>query len=128
MITTGDIETILYRDLKPFGIERLRKGESLVTDKSLDKEYIRIIPKVLSPDTYWKKDFVEVNFLVPDITSGSDAKRLTEIERLCDFDKTSTFDGTVYTYSTYSTSQEEDTELKCHFVNARLLFEILNVK
>ena len=43
-------------------------------------------------------------------------------------DVTGRYDGTTYHYSIDTIGTEEDTALKCHYVNVRILFEILNVK
>ena len=40
----------------------------------------------------------------------------------------STYDGTRYRYSIESIGTEADTALKCHYVNVRILFNVLNVK
>jgi hypothetical protein len=129
MITTGDMENILYTDLQPFGIALYKKDA--VPEGEVKTERIVIIPKTLKDGVYWKKAFVEVNFCVPDIKAGStqmaDKQRLRAIERqACVLESVSEYDNTVYKYSVYETGQEKDAELKCHFVNVRLLFEILN--
>ena len=91
MIVTGDIETILVRDLKPFGIPTYKKDA---------------IPEG------------EVN-----------KSRLTELERQASgLRSVSSFDGSTYRYKVYSTHQERDVPLKCHFVNVKIMFEILNVR
>lgn len=41
---------------------------------------------------------------------------------------TGRYDGTTYHYSIDTIGTEEDTALKCHYVNVRILFEVLNVK
>ena len=41
---------------------------------------------------------------------------------------TGRYDGTTYHYSIDTIGTEEDTSLKCHYVNVRILFEVLNVK
>ena len=57
--------------------------------------------------------------------------RLNELERkagkLLD-DVVSTYDSTTYRYSIESIGTEADTALKCHYVNVRILFEVINVK
>ena len=74
----------------------------------------------------------EVNLCVPDLSENeANTIRLNELERkagkLFD-DVVSTYDGTTYRYSIESISIEADTALKCHYVNVRILFEVLNVK
>lgn len=131
MITIGDIETILFEDLKSFGITTYKKG--VIPEGKVTEERIVILPKTLKTGTYWKKDFIEVNFCVPDINvntvSMANTIRLTELERLAEsLESVGSFDNTAYRYSVYETGREKDSELECHYVNVRLLFEILNVK
>lgn len=130
MITTTDIGNILYRDCKVFGIDIVTDGEKLTGE--LTSERIAIHTKKQQPGTYWKKSFAEVNLCVPDLSENSaNSIRLNELERqankLLD-DVVNTYDGTRYRYSIDSIGPEADTALKCHFVNVRILVEILNVK
>lgn len=126
MIVTGDIATILYKKLLGFGIE-VYKGGTFPTSK-VTKERIVIIPKRQSSSKYWKKGFVEINFLVPD-DGRANTKRLTELERMANqLEGYGVSDGTSYRYGVESISQEEDVSLGCHFVNCRILFEVLNTK
>lgn len=127
MITTGDIATILVNDLKPFGIVTYKKGA--IPEGKVTQERITVIPKEPKPGTYWVKDFVEVNFCVPDIDGLANTKRLTELERQASGLRfVSSFDGSTYRYKVYSTNQEKDNALECHFVNVKILFEVLNVR
>ena len=127
MIVTGNIATILYKRLKGLGIE-VYKGGTFPTSK-IDKERIVIIPKRQSEGKYWKRGFVEINFLVPDVNGKASTKRLTELERIANqLESYGVFDSTPYRYKVESISQEEDTSLECHFVNCRILFEVLNTK
>ena len=93
---------------------------------------IVIHSKKQQPGTYWKKSFVEVNLCVPDLKKGeANTIRLNELEKEAQelFDGvTGHYDGVSYFYSIDSIGTEEDTDLKCHYVNVRLLFEVLNVK
>lgn len=130
MIVTTDIGNILYRDCKAFGIDIVPAGETLTGE--LKSERIVIHTKKQQPGTYWKKSFAEVNFCVPDLSENeANAIRLNELEReaMKHFDDVvSTYDGTTYNYSIESIGTEKDTALKCHYVNVRILFEVLNVK
>lgn len=130
MIVTTDIGNILYRDCKDFGIKIVPDGETLTGE--LKSERIVIHAKKQQPGTYWKKSFAEVNFCVPDLSENeANAIRLNELERevMKHFDDVvSIYDGTTYNYSIESIGMEKDTALKCHYVNARILFEVLNVK
>ena len=130
MITTTDIANILYRDCKTFGIEIVPHGKKLTGE--LKSEMIVIHAKKQQSETYWKKSFVEVNLCVPDLKEGeANTIRLNELEKQAQGmfdDVTGRYDGTTYHYSIESIGTEEDTSLKCHYVNVRILFEVLNVK
>ena len=128
MITQGDIAKILYKDCKVFGLPVYQKENT--PKGKVTKERIVVIPKSGATETYWEKCFVEVNFCVPDIKGQANLIRMDELERLAVSElkkKSGIWDSTRYIYRKDSTSREEDTELGCHFVNVRLLFEILNV-
>lgn len=130
MIVTIDIANILYRDCQSFGISIVPHGKKLMG--AMKSERIVIHSKKQQPGTYWKKSFVEVNLCVPDLKEGeANSIRLNELEKqaqgLFD-DVTGRYDGTTYHYSINTIGTEEDTALKCHYVNVRILFEVLNVK
>lgn len=61
MIVTGDIETILVRDLKPFGIPTYKKDA--IPEGEVTEERITVIPKEPKPGTYWIKGFVNLVFI-----------------------------------------------------------------
>lgn len=130
MIVTTDIGNILYRDCKAFGISIVPNGETLTGE--LKSERIVIHTKKQQPEIYWKKSFAEVNICVPNLSENeANSIRLNELERQANKlfdDMVSTYDGTAYRYSIESIGTEADTALKCHYVNVRILFEVLNVK
>ena len=130
MIVTTDIANILYRDCQTFGISIVPHGKKLTGP--MKSERIVIYAKKQQPETYWKKSFVEVILCVPDMKEGeANTIRLNELEKQAQerFDGvTGRYDGTTYHYSIDTIGTEEDTALKCHYVNVRILFEILNVK
>lgn len=130
MIVTTDIANILYHDCQTFGISIVPHGKKLTGP--MKSERIVIHAKKQQPETYWKKSFVEVNFCVPDLKEGeANTIRLNELEKqaqsILDY-VTGRYDGTTYHYSIDTIGTEEDTALKCHYVNVRILFEVLNVK
>ena len=130
MIVTTDIANILYRDCKAFGIEVYQSGNIPDEDKELSSERVIIRTKTQSPETYWKKGFVEVNLCVPDLGGKANLIRLQELERKVQEvldDVVGEYDGSSYYYSIDSIGTEADTALKCHYVNVRILFEVLNV-
>lgn len=136
MIVTTDIADILYRDCKCFGIKIVPFGKTL-TGK-LPDERITIHVKGQTPEKYWEKCFVEVNLCVPDLTDSTACNvvdtvanfiRLRELERKAKADfrsVTGRYKTTTYHYEVHTISIEADTALKCHFVNCRLLFNVLN--
>ena len=131
MIVTTDIANILYKDCKAFGIEVYQAGNTPDEHKELSSERVIIRTKSQSPETYWKKGFVEVNLCVPDIDGDANLIRLQELERKAQEaldEVVGEYDGSNYYYLIDSIGIEADTELRCHYVNVRLLFQVLNVK
>lgn len=128
MIVTTDIADILYRDCKAFGIEIVPFGNTLTGD--LKGERITIHVKGQAPSKYWEKCFCDVNLCVPDLGLGiANTLRLKELERKAKElfkSVTGEFDGTRYNYGVETIHIEADTALKCHFINCRLLFNVLN--
>lgn len=126
MIVTGEVENILYKDLREFG-QPYKNGTEptgIVTS-----ERIQIIVKDQSKSKYWNSGFVEVNFLVPNIDGKPNTRRLVEVEKsLSKLEKYGRYNGQAYAYETYSITRLEDKELKCWFANCRILFESLNTK
>lgn len=130
MIVTTDIANILYRDCKAFGIEVYQSGNIPDEDKGLSSEMVIIRTKAQSPETYWKKGFVEVNLCVPDLNGKANLIRLQKLERKAQEvldDVVDEYDGSSYYYSIDSIGTEADTAFKCHYVNVRILFQVLNV-
>lgn len=112
-----------------FGIDVFQKGN--IESGSLSKERIVILPTTCAVESHWNKCFVNVNICVPNTDAGkADLVKLNQFERLAynNFHKVSDYNGAIYRYSVYSTEIIEDEPLKCHYVNVRILFEILNVK
>lgn len=131
MIVTTDITNILYKDCKAFGIEVYQAGNIPDEHKELSSERVIIRTKSQSPETYWKKGFVEVNLCVPDIDGDANLIRLQELERKAQEvldEVVGEYDGSNYYYLIDSIGIEADAELRCHYVNVRLLFQVLNVK
>lgn len=131
MIVTTDIANILYKDCEAFGMEVYQSGNIPDEDKELSSERVIIIAKSQSPEAIWKKGFVEVNLCVPDMDGKANLIRLQELERKAQGvldDTVGELDGSSYYYSIDQIGTEADTALKCHYVNVRLLFQVLNVK
>ena len=131
MIVTTDIANILYKDCKAFGIEVYQAGNIPDEHKELSSERVIIRTKSQSPETYWNKGFVEVNLCVPDMDGDANLIRLQEFERKAQEvldEVVGEYDGSNYYYLIDSIGIEADTELRCHYVNVRILFQVLNVK
>lgn len=131
MIVTTDIANILYKECKAFGMEVYQSGNIPDEDKELSSERVIIIAKSQSPEAIWKKGFVEVNLCVPDMDGKANLIRLQELERKAQEvldDVVGEHDGSSYYYLIDQIGTEADTALKCHYVNVRLLFQVLNVK
>jgi len=131
VIVTTDIANILYKDCKAFGIEVYQAGNIPDEHKELSSERVIIRTKSQSPETYWKKGFVEVNLCVPDMDGDANLIRLQELERKAQEvlnEVVGEYDGSNYYYLIDTIGIEADTELRCHYVNVRILFQVLNVK
>lgn len=130
MITTSDIADILYGVCTLFEMDVYRKG--YIPDGVVTAERAVILPKEQTPQTFWKKAFVEINLCVPDISEGvANITRLQELERMVQFifgkDIVGEYEDNYYRVGISSLSGiNEDSDLKCHYVNVRLLFEVLN--
>lgn len=129
MITTSDIADIIYGKCGSFDMDVYRKG--YIPDGIVKAERVVIIPKNQTSQTFWKKSFVEVNICTPDLAEGvANLERLQQLERqayeLFD-DVTGEYDMNHYLISVESISGvNRDDDMKCHYVNVRLLFEVLN--
>jgi hypothetical protein len=130
MITSYTIGNILYRDCKAFGISVLPAGKTLEGIPTADT--IVIHTKEQIPEQYFTKSIPEVNIFVPDLAENTLNSKVGEYEKqaqklfreyVC-----GEYDGTPYRYSFQSTRIESDTEKKCHYVNVKVLFEVLNTK
>lgn len=129
MIVQSDIVDILYLKAQILGIPVYRKGN--IPKGEVKAERTVILPKKPTSETYWTKCYVEINICVPNLSKGiANLIRLSELERQAKrlFNDTGMHDDTRYTYEVESTNTEEDESLKCHYLNTRVLFKVLNVK
>lgn len=129
MISVTDIGNILYKDCGAFGIPVYQKGN--VPTGKVDSERIVIYPKVQQDLVYWRESFVEVNICVPDVSENTaDLIKLNDMERkarqLIGY-STGIYDGTRYRYKIDTIGIEQDPGLACHYVNATILFKVINV-
>lgn len=130
MISTKEIEAIFIKDLQ----ELMDVSSIYVTDDipdgKVETERMTIhVKPVQCSDSLYDKCYVEVNWAVPDNDIRPNHNRLAEVERVLvtylDDDHVGEEQGTWYRYGVES-HQVEKSELECHFVNVRVLFEILN--
>lgn len=131
MIVTTDIANIIYKACEDFGIEVYQAGSIPDEHKKLSSERVIIRTKSQSSEEIWKKGFVEVNLCVPDMDGDANLIRLQELERKAQWvldDVVGEYDGSNYWFTIDSIGIEADTELRCHYVNVRILFQVLNVK
>ncbi|MGI6814605.1 hypothetical protein ACFX5L_09055 [Bacteroides sp. KG123] len=131
VITPADIANIIYAECHTFGIKRYPDGKTHKGEVS--NEFIVIHSKRQLEGDKWDSSIVEVNFFLPNLPSGdANTIRIEEIERQAKsfFVKyrTGLFDGIRYRYYRESMGREYDEELRCHYVNVRLIFETINVK
>lgn len=127
MIISGDISNIIYVDFKPLGFKQFKKG-AIKDGKITDERLIIITSELSIGSNTWKQCIVTVNICVPDYKGEANLTRLTQIERMFGgLRKADKYDGTNYRYKTISTGQEYDESLKCHYVNVKILFEVINV-
>lgn len=136
MITPQTIGNILYRGCKALGIEHIYvvlpgDNSDEMPSGEVKEERVVIHVKKQKPGTYWRKSFNEVNILVPRIANRPDRIRLEQLEH----EAMDLFDGVAgcyddidYLYSAESIGSMTDPELRCEYVNVRILFEVLNVK
>lgn len=129
MITTTDIANILYIHCRDLGIDIVPMGRVITGE--LKRERITIHTKGQQSDTYWKRGFVEVNICVPDLGEGeANTIRLGDLERNANIllgDVVGVYEDAHYRYSINQIGIERDTDLRCHYVNVKLLFQVLNV-
>ena len=123
MITAGDSANILYTLLKPLGFP-VYHGWNFT-----DAERIVLITHPQEREKQWMKNFVDVNLVVPDKDSEAQRKKLNDYQRtLHDFfymDIVGEHNGTGYVIELKSIGIEEDTPLKSHYVNCKLLISAL---
>ena len=126
-----DIEEVIITACVGLGIVPL---ESIYVTEDFPEgvdERIVIHAKQQQRGDYFYKGFVEVNAVVPDILGKADHARLQEIEDILigafKYDTVGDYDGATYRYGLESERILSEEKSEYHFVNARLLFEILNI-
>lgn len=128
MVVTGDISNYFYTQLASFAIPIYQRGN--IPEGEVTSERITIYAMELTSERIWQKCYVNINFEVPDLKDRADLVRLQALEQSAKTffeDKSFTMNSNMCSYTLDSLSIEEDKPLRCHYVNARILFKILNV-
>lgn len=125
MITEGDTQNIVYNLVKGLGLPVLQ-GDTKAYTKS---------PRVVvhahkqEREKQYMKNFLEVNVVISDEANEAKRAMLKEYEtRLKDMfyeDIVGVYKGSGYVIEMKSLGIEEDSTLKSHFVNCKLLFSTL---
>lgn len=123
MITAGDAANIIYGLVKDFGLP-VYHGWNIS-----GSERIVISTHPQERELQWMKNFVDVNLIVPDVDNEAQRAKLNGyMQTLHDFfyeDIVGEKNGCGYIIELKSIGIEEDTQLKSHFVNCKLLFSAL---
>lgn len=129
MITTTDAVNIVYDYALSLGLPVYQRGN--IPRGEVDECRVTIYSDTLTPETYWNKCYIMVNLSAPDIEGEADRRTLQDLERagMALFESiVGEYDGTTFKIKWAGTNIEEDKQLRCHYVNLRLMFNILNVK
>ena len=128
---TKDIEVVMIQACEGLGIVPL--GSIYVPDdypEGVDERILIHVKGQQRGDIFYK-GFVEVNFVCPDDNGRADHARLQEVEDILfdafRYDTVGEFGTETYRYGLNSIQTYAEKEAKYHYVNARLLFEILNI-
>lgn len=127
MITFSTVEKILADKAKELSLPVYKEGTAPIG--TVTAERVMIHAKEPQPSDYWLKSFCEVNILIPNIDGNANGRRLGEVEALAIpiFKDSGYSNGIFYTYNVYTTHHEEDVDLKCWFVNIKILFKTKNI-
>lgn len=125
MITEGDTQDIVYSIVKSLGLPVIQ-GD---TKNYSSKPRVVVHAHKQEREKQWMKNFLEVNVVMPDVANEAQRAKLKEYEtQLKDMfyeDTVGTYKGSGYLIELQSLGIEEDTTLKSHFVNCKLLFSTL---
>lgn len=123
MITASDAANIVYSLVKPFGLP-VYHGWNVSND-----DRIVLVSHPQEKEKQWMKNFVDVSLIVPDVDGEAQRAKLNDYQRMLhDFfyiDIVGEKDGTGYNIEMKSIGIEEDTQLKSHYVNCKLLISAL---
>lgn len=125
MIGITDALNILALDLRELGHKIYKSGDK----QTGVEECIVLNADGMQKSTYFKKAFINVNYIVPNFknSNATNYPKLNLFEDLTHkFDKVGVYKGIYYKYSVDSVAIfREDNNTS--FLNTRILFEILNV-
>lgn len=128
---TKDIEQVLITACSGLGIVPL--SGIFVSDDFPDGVGERIVIHVKESQRtpIFYSGFAEVNAVVPDENGKARHERIQEVENILSeafrYDTVTDFNGATYRYGLHSISIKSEPDAKYHYVNARLLIEILNI-
>lgn len=130
MITTTDIGNIIYSFCRNRFSDFAIYQHGNIPSGVVNKERITIFPKSQTASGKWIKNFVEVNFCIPNKNGGADLIRLNEIESLA-FDAfkivAGNYNGLNYKFCYDSIGRLEDKNLNIFFINIRVKFQVINI-
>lgn len=125
MITEGDTQNIIYTIVKGLGLPVLQG----------DTKSHSNVPRVVvhahkqEREKQYMKNFLDVNIVFSDVANEAQRAKLKEYERrIKDMfyeDIVGTYEGSGYVVELKSLGIEEDSALKSHYVNCKLLFSTL---
>ena len=124
MITASDAENIIYGLVKPqFGLPVYHGWNNSNEDR------IVLVSHPQTKEKQWMKNFIDVCLVVPDVDNEAQRSKLNEYQRLLhDFfyiNIVGEKEGTGYEIDMKSIGIEEDSQLKSHYVNCKLLISAL---
>lgn len=128
MITVTDAQNIVYKHAEQLGLPVYQFGN--IPKGEVKKSRVTVRAKDLTEQTIWNPCFIEVNVCVPDKKDEADSKMLNNYDRLAHkafLEIVDRYDGSTYRIRWQSSHEESDASLRCHYINIRLKFEILNV-
>ena len=128
---TKDIEQVLITACAGLGVVPL--SSIFVSDDFPEGTGERIVihVKETQRNPIFYTGFAEVNAVIPDDNGRAQHERLQEVETVLAeafrYDTVAEFNGETYRYGLHSVSIKSEPDAKYHYVNARLLIEILNI-
>lgn len=130
MISSSDVGLIMHDYCKAiFDMPILLDPKKELGE--IDNERVVVHVHKQSFGKVWAKCYTDINICVPDEDNGEiGLARLQELERLSQKSFKDgccgTYDGDTYIFEYDSIGIEEDPQMRCHFVNIKLLFKTQN--